>query len=185
SAWTVAEVAAEDDAANAAAVHSGDDGGTRHGIVVTHLLAWWAPLLTTSRNRRTAPVVAGAALVVAGGWLRVAAVRALGKRFTGHVRVLPEQQVCVRGPYAFVRHPSYVGLFGLNAGPVLSAGSPAVAAAFAVATALTNLRRVRVEERLLHERLGAPYARYAAATPRFVPALGAARRRRAGGEGAA
>ncbi|QKG18663.1 methyltransferase family protein [Actinomadura verrucosospora] len=185
SAWTVAEVLAEDDEANATAAGGADDAGTRYALVGAHMLAWWVPFLVAPRGNRPgrqARLVAGAAMVAAGGGLRVAAIRTLGGRFTGHVRVLPEQQVCASGPYAWVRHPSYVGLLGINAGPAVSAGSPAAAAAMLVATALGNVLRVRVEERLLHERLGAPYARYAAATPRFVPLPGrAARARQAAG----
>jgi protein-S-isoprenylcysteine O-methyltransferase Ste14 len=176
SAWTVAEVVAEDDAANAAAVRSSEDLGTRYGLVGTHLLAWWTPVLLASRPSTRSRVLAGAALVAVGGGLRVAAIRTLGTRFTGHVRVLPGQEVCTSGPYARVRHPSYVALLGINAGPALSAGSVLAATAMGAATVLTNVLRVRVEERLLHERLGESYARYAAATPRFVPRLGGAAR---------
>ncbi|WP_194838859.1 isoprenylcysteine carboxylmethyltransferase family protein [Nocardia sp. XZ_19_369] len=172
SAWTVAEVAAEDDAANAAAVRSSEDCGTRYGMVGTHLLAWWTPVLLASRPNRRAHVLAGAALVAVGGGLRVVAIRTLGARFTGHVHILPDQQVCTRGPYSQVRHPSYVALFGINAGPALSAGSISAAVAMGAATAISNMLRVQVEERSLHERLGLQYLRYVAATPRFVPRLG-------------
>ncbi|MBF6212193.1 isoprenylcysteine carboxylmethyltransferase family protein [Nocardia puris] len=172
SAWTVAEAIAEDIPANSAAARGSEDRGTRYGLVGVHLLAWWVPVLLASRTGRRAHVLAGAALVVAGGGLRVVAVRILGARFTGHVRVMPEQQVCTRGPYSRIRHPSYVGLLGVNMGPALSTGSVSAAIVMGAATAVTAAARVRVEEQLLLERLGEPYRRYAATTPRFVPRLG-------------
>ncbi len=172
SSWLVAEVLAEDDEANAAAARRSQDGGTRYALVGTHLLSWWLPALLGQR-RRGGPVARtlGVALVLAGGALRVLAIRTLGQRFTGHVRVTPSQQVCQRGPYALVRHPSYVGLLGLNAGPALSCGAPGAALGVAAATMVAAGNRVRVEERVLAQALGTPYLEYAARTPRFLPAI--------------
>lgn len=168
--WLVAEVLAEDDAANARAAQARtQDAGTRYAMVGTHLLSWWLPILAASRShgsRRS--VAAGLALVLGGGALRVLSIRTLGRRFTGHVQVLPEQEICDRGPYALVRHPSYVGLLGINVGPAVCCGATTVALGMALATAAATRHRVLIEERALAE-LGAAYHAYAARTPRFVP----------------
>jgi protein-S-isoprenylcysteine O-methyltransferase Ste14 len=172
SVWTAAEALAEDDAANLDAARSSQqqDRGTRYAMLGAHLLAWWLPLLT-ARHRRSQPArtAAGVGLILAGGALRVTAVLTLGSRFTGHVRTVPQQRVCERGPYAVVRHPSYLGLIGLNVGPALSCGAwPAVAVA-AAATLAANACRVQVEESALLEKLGKPYQDYKTRTPRYVP----------------
>jgi protein-S-isoprenylcysteine O-methyltransferase Ste14 len=173
SAWTAAEALAEDDAANLAAARGQhQDRGTRYAMVGAHLLAWWLPLLNAPRRHRwpSGPAT-GVALILAGGGLRVLAIRTLGSRFTGHVRTVPQQPVCDHGPYALVRHPSYLGLLGLNAGPALSRGAWPAALGAAAATMAANACRVRVEEQALLTQLGQPYADYAARTPRFVPRL--------------
>lgn len=173
SAWTAAEALAEDDASNAAAARDPQqDQGTRYAMVGVHMLAWWLPVLA-ARPRRSRPARTAAAvvLILAGGALRVAAVATLGSRFTGHVRTVPEQRLCERGPYALVRHPSYVGLIGLNVGPAVSCGAWLTAACTAAATMVANAGRVRVEERALWDRLGQSYQDYAARTPRYVPRM--------------
>jgi protein-S-isoprenylcysteine O-methyltransferase len=49
---------------------------------------------------------AGLALMAAGVVIRQWAIAALGRFFTGDVRVHPHQQVVDTGPYRWVRHPS-------------------------------------------------------------------------------
>ena len=48
------------------------------------------------------------ALALAAQALRVAAMRALGARWTARLWVLPGETLVRRGPYRFVRHPSYL-----------------------------------------------------------------------------
>ncbi|GEM_PF-2083009 len=176
TAWTAAELLVEDDAANAAAAANSEDAGSRYAVLGTHLTAWWVPVVLGWRSRGPTPSVAlGVGSILAGGGLRVLAVHTLGARFTGHVRVMAEQPVCTSGPYAYVRHPAYSGLFGLNVGPAISCGSPFGSLVMAAATAASTFVRVRIEERALSSRLGAAYDVYARRTPRFVPAIRRAR----------
>jgi protein-S-isoprenylcysteine O-methyltransferase Ste14 len=184
SAWTAAEALAEDDAANFEAARSPQrqDRGTRYAMVGAHLLAWWFPVLFAPPGRtQHARTTAGVTLILAGGALRVAAVLTLGSRFTGHVRTVAGQRLCERGPYSRVRHPSYVGLIGLNVGAALSCGAWPAAAGAAAATMAANASRVRVEEQALEELLGKPYQDYRTRTPRYVPRLTARRPRPAQG----
>lgn len=168
--WLVAEILAEDDAANAQAAQAPtQDAGTRYAMIGTHLLSWWLPIMAAGRFRGSRRgVAAGLTFVLGGGALRVLAIRMLGRRFTGHVQVLPEQAICDRGPYALVRHPSYVGLLGINVGPAVCCGATPAALGMLLATAAAIGRRVLIEERALGE-LGTAYHAYAARTPRFVP----------------
>lgn len=172
SAWTAAEALAEDDAANIEAARGPQrqDRGTRYAMLGAHLLAWWFPVLLVGRGQsQPARLAGGLALILAGGALRVGAVLTLGSRFTGHVRTVPDQRLCERGPYALIRHPSYVGLIGLNVGPALSCGAWPAAAVAAATTMAGNACRVRVEEQALEELLGKPYQDYRTRTPRYVP----------------
>jgi protein-S-isoprenylcysteine O-methyltransferase len=51
------------------------------------------------------------ALMLGGLALRTWAVATLGRWFSWHVELQPQQQLVVAGPYRFVRHPSYTGAF--------------------------------------------------------------------------
>jgi protein-S-isoprenylcysteine O-methyltransferase Ste14 len=130
-------------------------------------------LIRAPQMGSTTPLlVAGELLtVLAAAWL-VAAVLTLGRCFS----VLPEARGLVTaGPYSIVRHPVYLGEFGVCAGLVLSA--PRVtnfgaAALFAVAQRM----RMRMEERALTAEFP-QYDDYARTTPRLVPRVKALGRR--------
>ena len=117
------------------------------------------------------PVVVGLVITWSGFALRVWAVRTLGRFFTKTLTVSADQPVIDSGPYAFVRHPSYTGLlatsfgFGLMLGNLLS-----ILVAFGI-PAFAFVWRIRVEERMLRDSLGARYAAYAANRKRLVPGI--------------
>jgi protein-S-isoprenylcysteine O-methyltransferase Ste14 len=95
---------------------------------------------------------------------------ALGAAFRTTVEVDPGQAVVTRGPYRWVRHPSYTGLLLIVVGFSLAAGnwlSPV--AALLVIPAF--IRRIHVEEAELERVLGDAYRRYEAGTARLVPGI--------------
>ncbi|KAF9074225.1 hypothetical protein BDP27DRAFT_1288204 [Rhodocollybia butyracea] len=52
----------------------------------------------------------GNALNLSGTMLRIQCYRTLGHLFTFELRIQKDHQLVTRGPYAYVRHPSYTGL---------------------------------------------------------------------------
>jgi len=60
--------------------------------------------------------VVGPALMWAGLALRIWAIVVLGQSFRATVEVDPGQRVVDRGPYRWVRHPSYTGILLVMAG---------------------------------------------------------------------
>ena len=71
------------------------------------------------------------------------------------------------GPYAFSRHPMYIGELALWLGLAVLYGSPAVLAGFAVWVAV--MRRLAVREDVgLEAAFGDRYRRYKARVPRWV-----------------
>jgi len=73
------------------------------------------------------------------------------------------------GPYAYVRHPLYLGTFLIGGGFCLIAGHLWVSAA-ALGLFLTIYRRkMAQEEALLRDEVGTPYIVYQAAVPRWLP----------------
>jgi protein-S-isoprenylcysteine O-methyltransferase len=114
---------------------------------------------------------AGLALLCAGTALRWAAIRALWSYFTVNVSILEGQRVVRRGPYRWVRHPSYTGLLLRYLGFGLALANWLSAALIFLPLLAATLYRIRVEEAALGEHFGGEYAAYARETKRLVPGL--------------
>ncbi len=115
--------------------------------------------------------IVGLVLMAAGLSIRQWAILSLGRFFTVDVRIHPNQTVVDRGPYRWVRHPSYSGLvlFFVGVGLALSNwASLVILAALPVAGLLV---RIRSEERALLTSLGEDYRRYAATRRRLFPGI--------------
>ncbi len=94
--------------------------------------------------------------VVVGIALRQWAVWVLGRFFTVVVRVTAGQTVIDRGPYRWVRHPSYTGLLLTLSGAGVAFGNWLSILALIIWSALGLAIRIRVEERALLAALGEP-----------------------------
>jgi protein-S-isoprenylcysteine O-methyltransferase Ste14 len=115
--------------------------------------------------------VVGLVLMGAGIAIRQWAVALLGQFFTVDVRVHPGQTVVERGPYRWVRHPSYTGLIMTLVGIGLALGNWAALVVLAVVPTIGLVARIRFEERALLDGLGEPYRRFAASRARLFPGL--------------
>jgi protein-S-isoprenylcysteine O-methyltransferase Ste14 len=118
-------------------------------------------------------VFAAAGLVVVwiGLAVRVWAVMTLGRSFSTFVQVDAGQDVVTRGPYRWVRHPSYTGLLFIALGFGLGAGNWLSLAICAVLPPLGLLPRIAVEESELTAVLGEKYRSYQRTTHRLVPGV--------------
>ncbi|HQT95223.1 MAG: hypothetical protein B7Z61_06505 [Acidobacteria bacterium 37-71-11] len=114
-------------------------------------------------------LVAGTCVLFAGGVARRVCFRTLGEHFTGAVVVKGDQPVIERGPYRWVRHPSYTAGMMVFLGIAIALDSWVSVAILLVVPALIYLRRARVEERAFLETIGEPYRAYMARTKRFIP----------------
>lgn len=115
--------------------------------------------------------IVGLVFMGAGIAIRQWAVTLLGRFFTIDVRVHPGQTVVERGPYRWVRHPSYTGMIVTFVGVGLALGNWAALAVLALVPTAGLVVRIRFEERALLEGLGEPYRRFAASRPRLFPGL--------------
>ncbi len=113
----------------------------------------------------------GIALFVPGAWLLTWSM-GVNPYFEKTVRIQTERghRVIDTGPYAYVRHPGYVGLFGWMLGTPLLLGSwcalgPAVLASIAV------IARTALEDRTLREELEGYEAYAARVRYRLVPGI--------------
>lgn len=109
----------------------------------------------------------GVVLVIAGALARMALVRWFGTGFT--VEVAAPRKLFTTGPYRLVRHPAYAAELVAFAGVALAYEHAFASSLAFVLPTVGVLWRVRVEERMLREALGAAWTAYAARTKRFVP----------------
>jgi protein-S-isoprenylcysteine O-methyltransferase Ste14 len=147
-------------------------------VVVASVFAGLVGAIELSRRAHGADVpdarwllVAGFALIGAGIAFRQWAVAVLGRFFTVDVRVQPGQTVVERGPYRWLRHPSYTGLIATFVGMGLALDNWAALAVLAVVPTAGLVYRIHFEERALIEGLGEPYRRFAASRPRLFPGV--------------
>ena len=131
----------------------------------------FVPPLRFPRSLQLAVFVAGVALLVGGSLLRRHCWRMLGRHFTGNVTAETSQPVIERGAYAWVRHPSYTAGILMNVSLGLALGSWGSALLLLVAALAVYGYRIAVEERVLLDTLGAPYAAYMRRHKRLVPYL--------------
>jgi protein-S-isoprenylcysteine O-methyltransferase Ste14 len=113
------------------------------------------------------------AIVLAYGssWLCLQAVRTLGKQWTYQARVIKGHELVTQGPYAMVRNPIYLGMFGgiLSTGVAFSRWWNFLAAV--IVFLIGNRIRIQAEEKLLRESFGAQFDDYAHRVPAFLPRL--------------
>jgi len=81
------------------------------------------------------------------------------------------RQLATGGPYARLRHPQYVGFILIMIGFLIQWPTLITLAMFPILVAM-YVRLARREEQEVGAEFGPAYARYAAATPRFVPRVG-------------
>ena len=99
---------------------------------------------------------------LAGGFILIgAAWNVLYKAQRAH-------QLATTGPYAYLRHPQYVGFVAIMLGFLVQWPTIITLVMFPILVTM-YIRLARREEREALAEFGDPYARYAAATPAFVP----------------
>jgi protein-S-isoprenylcysteine O-methyltransferase Ste14 len=124
--------------------------------------AAWLPLGFRTAAMPGLPLVAwtGVLLGVIGLALRLWAVLTLRERYTRTLLVHDEHVIERGGPYRRIRHPGYLGsLLCLN-GIALASGNWVIVLASLAATSAGYGYRIKVEDEMLVESLGASYAQY-------------------------
>jgi len=120
--------------------------------------------------------VAGLQLVALGTALAWWARTALGASWSTAPKANATRELTTSGPYAWVRHPVYLGMFLAVVGDALAFANWA-ALLICLAWVLPGLLwRARVEERLLADVYGEPYQRYRERTKLLLPGLWSIRR---------
>jgi protein-S-isoprenylcysteine O-methyltransferase Ste14 len=150
------------------------DRQTLFGAVFRHrgvlLLGLSIPIAVTAlRGGGLVPELAlsGLAIVASGVWLRLLAMRQIGR--SARVRRAGARQGIVwSGPYRWTRNPLYLAAMLMLCGLALVAGNPTLAAILVPLTLLAYTPIVLVEENTLRGLPGDDYQRYFATVPRWI-----------------
>jgi len=105
--------------------------------------------------------LAGVPFLLLGQGLRAWAVGYLHK----------DRELATAGPYAYCRHPLYLGTFLSGIGVCLLVGSWLVGVIFALLFAAAYVPIIRQEEAFLEKVYGESFRAYAAKVPAFLPRL--------------
>jgi protein-S-isoprenylcysteine O-methyltransferase Ste14 len=111
----------------------------------------------------------GVGLTLLGVAFSLWAMATLGRHYDLVLEVHQDHELIRGGPYALVRHPVYTGLLLHFAGACLGTGNLLLLAGTLLVTLPAFYARARAEERLLRERFGAEYEKYAREVPMLVP----------------
>jgi protein-S-isoprenylcysteine O-methyltransferase len=113
--------------------------------------------------------VAAVVLFAAGLILRWWAIITLGRFFTVAVTIERDHELVERGPFQWVRHPSYTGALLTFLGWALTLRNWAAIAVVLVPIFVAFVRRMNVEEDALSKALGQKYRDYMGRTKRLIP----------------
>lgn len=110
----------------------------------------------------------GVVVVAAGLGFSVWARRVLGRNWSGTVTLKEDHELVQSGPYRWIRHPIYTGiLLGFVGSAVARDEWRGVLAVLIAGVALW--RKLRLEERWMHELFGARYEEYRRRTWALIP----------------
>lgn len=124
----------------------------------------WSPLVLHSGLI----AAIGAALLAVGMVFTLWARWVLGTMWSANAVAKEGHQLKTSGPYAVTRHPIYTGLLTMLLGTALLQGLGVFIVALVVGVAAIEIK-IYLEERLLLDTLGEPYARYRERVPQLIP----------------
>lgn len=135
-------------------------------------------------------MILGAFATLAAALLRIWCFRCLGPFFTFEITIRPQHLLITHGPYAWVRHPSYTGVYLTLAGATFVLGSPGTWVAVCgvrsvlgvIITGVWLMKcafafrgmcvRLRAEDEVLRGTFGAEWEAYASRVPfKFLPGV--------------
>lgn len=130
--------------------------------------------LHVSTDEITRPILArwmAATLFVVGLLFRWWAIIVLGRFFTVDVQIEADHELVERGPFHFVRHPSYTGVLLAFVGFGLALLHWIALVVLVVPIFAAFVYRMHVEEQALRSALGQSYSEYMRRTKRLLPGI--------------
>lgn len=95
----------------------------------------------------------------------------MGANWSLVARTREDHKLVQNGPFAVVRNPIYVALFGMMCATAMALGHALHLLVAVPLYVVGTVVRVGIEERLLRETFGAPFDAYARRVKRFIPGV--------------
>jgi protein-S-isoprenylcysteine O-methyltransferase Ste14 len=130
----------------------------------------WLPLRAPFMARSDTSLWIAAGVTATGLMFTIWARRRLGRNWSGSVTIKADHELITTGPYRVTRHPIYTGLLVALAGSAMVAGEVRGLIAFGIAFAAL-WRKLKLEERFMHEQFGQAYIDYQRQVAAIVPIL--------------
>ena len=135
--------------------------------VVSSSLVEWAYF--NNRPSNLILTVLGIVMICSGLLFRVYSITTLGKYFTATARATNEHILIKSGPYAIVRHPSYLGAIIVMMGVPVLLNNIVTLFSTIILLAIAYVIRINTEEKLLSAVFGAEYKQYCIQVKRLIP----------------
>ena len=121
--------------------------------------------------KRMEEIVSAMAIVlaIASVWVCFEAARTLGRQWSLVARVIDNHELVMRGPYAVVRNPIYLAMFGMLVATGLAVSRWQALIVAAIVFLAGSAIRIRSEEKLLREAFGRRFDEYASRVPALFP----------------
>lgn len=131
----------------------------------------WIPLFQFNRRGTSIIFWIGILIICFGLFLRYWSIHLLGKYFSTTIELEDSQKIIQKGPYKWIRHPSYSGtiLFCIGYGLAVQNWLSLLIAISLPTIAL--LHRIKIEEETLTKGLGDDYKVYQKKTKKLIPGV--------------
>jgi len=131
----------------------------------------WIPLFQFNRRGTSIIFWIGILIICFGLFLRYWSIHLLGKYFSTTIELEDSQKIIQKGPYKWIRHPSYSGiiLFCIGYGLAVQNWLSLLIAISLPTIAL--LYRIKIEEETLTKGLGDDYKVYQKKTKKLIPGV--------------
>ncbi|PIN91450.1 hypothetical protein COU57_00385 [Candidatus Pacearchaeota archaeon CG10_big_fil_rev_8_21_14_0_10_32_14] len=108
-------------------------------------------------------------MITIGFIVRQWSIKILGEFFTPSIKTQEHQKIIMKGPYKYIRHPSYTGLL-LEVCGVSLCLSNWISFTFSFVFLFSALvYRINIEEKLLSKEFGEEYKNYTTKTKKLIP----------------
>lgn len=145
--------------------------GLGYGALLASARTFFSPFLPMSKAAEVLLGAVTAAIAIWSVWFCLAAARTLGKQWALVARVVEDHELIMQGPYAIVRNPIYLAMFGMLIATGLAVSRWQGVVLGAIVFLVGNEIRIRSEEKLLRGTFGAKFEEYARRVPAFLPRL--------------
>jgi len=112
---------------------------------------------------------AGVAIMISGIVFRQYAISTLGKFFTSTIQIKKDHELIQTGPYRYIRHPSYLGIFIMTLGLGIALANWISLILCIMLPTIGLMQRIKFEEKELEQHFGKQYQDYRKNTWRLIP----------------